>query len=178
MKIITIVLGALMLIGGVYCMFAPIETYASLSWLIGAAMIAEGIASIITWNDRRRYGLADGWTLAGAIVSIVLGVFLIGSYAARFAVDLFIAYMIAIWLVVGGIARIVAAINIRNYQNQMGSNAIPTNWVALLILGILVTILGVLCIFNPTSVMVGVGFMLGISIVCMGVGLIGVGARM
>ena len=178
MKAITIILGAVMVIGGVYCMFAPVETYSTLSWLIGAAMIVEGVAGAITWNDRRRYGFADGWTLAGAIVSIALGVFLLGSYAARFAVDLFIAYLIAAWLVFGGITRIAAALRIRGFRGRMGVGGISTNWVALLALGVLIAVLGVLCIFNPTSVMVGVGFMLGLSIVCVGAGLVARGAMM
>lgn len=178
MKIASIVFGALLLIGGVYCMFAPIETYAALSWLIGAAMLIEGIASAVTWNERRKFGFADGWTLVGAIVSIVLGVFLLGSFAARFAVDMFIAILIAIWLIVAGVARIASAISIRNYQNQMGRGSIPVNWVALLVMGILIAILGVLCVINPTSVMVGVGFLLGLSIVCVGAGLIARGVMM
>lgn len=178
MKAITIILGAIMLVGGVYCMIAPIETYSTLSWLIGAAMIVEGVGSALSWSERRRYGLADGWTLVGAIVSIVLGVFLLGSYAAQYAVDLFIAYIIAIWLVIGGVTRIAASIGIRNYQNQMGLGPAPINWVALLCLGILIVILGVLCIFNPTSVMVGVGFLLGLAIVFVGTGLLVRGMRM
>ncbi|MBR0405378.1 MAG: DUF308 domain-containing protein [Eggerthellaceae bacterium] len=178
MKAITIVMGAMMLVGGVYCMFAPIETYSALSWLIGAAMIVEGVGSALSWSERRRFGLADGWTLIGAIVSIALGVFLLGSYAAQYAVDLFIAYIIAIWLVIGGITRIAAAIGIRNYQNQMGAGPTAVNWVALLGLGVLIVILGVLCIFNPTSVMASVGFLLGLAIVFVGAGLVVRGVRM
>lgn len=178
MKFLMIILGAMMLIGGIYCMFAPIATYSTLSWLIGAAMVIEGIGSALSWNERRKYGLADGWTMVGAIVSIILGVFLLGSFALQFAVDLFIAYLIAIWLVVGGIARIAAAISIRNHQGQMRAGAVPVSWFGLLALGILIAILGVLCIINPTSVMVGVGFMLGLSIVCVGVGIIVRGMQM
>ena len=178
MKAITIVFGIMILIGGVYCMFAPIETYSTLSWLIGAAMIFEGVGNALSWNARRKLGLADGWTLAGAIVSIALGIFLLGSFAMQYAVDLFIAYIIAIWLVIGGITRIAASIGIRNFQNEMSPGPSPFNWVALLCLGILIVILGVLCIFNPTSVMVGVGFLLGLAIVFVGAGLVVRGMRM
>ena len=178
MRVITIILGALLLIGGIYCMFAPIATYSALGWLIGFAMIVEGIGSVIVWNDRRRLGLADGWTLAGAILSIVLGVFLLGSFAAQFALDLFIAYLIAIWLVFGGIARIAAALSIRKYQKEtMGADAPSSGWIGLLVIGILIIILGILCIFNPTSIMISVGLLLGLSIVCTGAGLIANGAR-
>ena len=106
MKVVTIVLGALLLLGGLYCMFAPVATYSALGWLIGLSMIVEGVGDIVMWNNWRKEGFSNGWMLAGGIVSIVFGVFLLGSSVAQFAVDLFIAYLIAIWLVIGGIAAI------------------------------------------------------------------------
>ena len=178
MKIIVIILGVLMFIGGVYCVITPIATYAVLAWLIGLAMLVEGIGSVVTWNDLRSRGFADGWTLAGAIVSIILGVILLVSYAAQWAVDVFIAYMIAAWLVIGGIMRIVAALKLRKVKNDPGYRSLDMNWGVLLVLGILVTILGILCLFNPLSVMVGVGFMLGVSIICVGIDLFAHGILM
>ena len=64
MRIIKVILGVLLAVGGIYCMFTPIATYSTLAWLIGLAMIAEGVASVITWSSRRELGLANGWTLA------------------------------------------------------------------------------------------------------------------
>ena len=173
MKVITIIMGILLAVGGIFCMFSPVATYASLGWLIGASMIMEGVASIIMWSELRRAGFANGWTLAGAIISLVLGIFVLGSYAMQFSIDLFIAYLIAIWLAVGGIMRIIDAINLRKL-NVPGSSS----WVILLLLGILTTILGVLCISNPLAIMVGVGFTMGLSIVGMGAGLIVAATRM
>ena len=167
MRIIKVVLGALLAVGGIYCMLTPIATYSVLAWLIGLAMIVEGVGGIITWSSRRELGLANGWTLAGSIVSIVLGVVLLGSYVLQFALDAFIAYLIAIWLVVAGITRIVAAIAVRS-QGKEGTSG----WIAQIVLGVLIAILGVLCIFNPLSVVAGVGMMLGISIVFVGIDLV------
>ncbi len=167
MRIIKVVLGVLLAVGGIYCMFTPIATYSVLAWLIGLAMIVEGVGGVITWNTRRELGLANGWTLAGSIVSIVLGMVLLGSYVLQFAIDAFIAYLIAIWLVVAGITRIVAAIAVRS-QGKEGASG----WIAQIALGVLIAILGVLCIFNPLSVVAGVGMMLGISIVFVGIDLV------
>ena len=167
MRIIKVVLGALLAVGGIYCMLTPIATYSVLAWLIGLAMIVEGVGGIITWSSRRELGLANGWTLAGSIVSIVLGVVLLGSYVLQFALDAFIAYLIAIWLVVAGVTRIVAAIAVRS-QGKEGASG----WIAQIVLGVLIAILGVLCIFNPLSVVAGVGMMLGISIVFVGIDLV------
>ena len=168
MRIIKVILGVMLAVGGIYCMMTPITTYSVIAWLIGLAMIVEGVGGIVTWMERRRLGLANGWTLAGAIVSLVLGIALLGSYMLQFAVDAFIAYLIAIWLVVAGIARIVAAIGARNSQLQPGAGSM----VLQIVLGVLIAILGVLCIFNPLSVVAGVGMMLGISIVVVGVDLV------
>ncbi len=177
MKILSIVLGVLLAIGGVYCLMTPIATYSVLSWLIGLAMLVEGIGSVVTWNDRRKLGFADGWTLLGAIVSIILGCILLVSYVAQFAVDLFIAYMIAAWFVIGGITRIIAAVKLRQFRDATGS-AIDGSWGLLLVLGIIIVILGVLCLFNPLAVMVGVGAMLGVAIIFSGIDLIVRGIQM
>ncbi len=167
-----------MLVGGVYCLMTPIATYAALSWLIGLAMVVEGVGSAVTWGRRRALGLADGWTLVGAVISIILGAILLVSFAAQFAVDMFIAYLIAAWLVVGGITRIVAAMGIRSHNLDPRNEPVPVNWGLLLVMGILVVILGVLCLFNPLSVMVGVGTILGVSIIFVGVDIIAHGIQM
>jgi len=179
MRIVSFILGALLLIGGVYCLFTPIQTYATISWLIGLSMIVEGVGDIILWNEWRKQGQASGWMLAGAIVSIVLGVMLLGSFAAQVAIDVFIAYFIAIWLVIGGIARIVTALSIRKSQTAHPAlSSDQPSWGVLLALGILNVILGVLCLFNPLAIMIGVGIMLGVSIVCVGGGLIALAVNM
>ncbi|MBQ9001144.1 MAG: DUF308 domain-containing protein [Eggerthellaceae bacterium] len=174
MKVITIILGGLLVVGGIYCVFSPVATYSAISWLIGLSMVVEGVGGIITWSDRRKLGLANGWTLAGAIISILLGVFLLGSFLMRFAVDMFIAYLIAIWLVVAGVTRIVAAIAVRNSEGAAGAKG----WIGQVVLGVLIVILGILCIFNPLSIWAGVGLMLGLSIVLVGIGTIMVGFEM
>ena len=174
MKVVTIILGVLLVVGGLYCMFTPVATYAALSWVIGLSMVVEGVGSVVTWSSMRKEGLANGWTLASAILSIALGVFLLGSYVLQFAVDMFIAYLIAIWLAFSGIARIVAAISVRSSLGKERSRG----WVLQIVLGVLVVILGVLCIFNPLSIMAGVGLMLGISVVLVGAGLIAIGAEL
>lgn len=178
MKIATIVLGILTLALGVYCLITPIGTYSTIGWLIGLVMLIEGIASVATWNNRRKYGFADGWTLAGAIVSVILGCFLLFSFIAQWAVDLFIAYVIAAWFVIGGITRIIAAFKLREFNKQASYEVEGSNWVLLLIMGVLVTVFGVLCIFEPVTIMVGIGIMIGVAIIVLGIDLIVRGIRM
>ena len=178
MKIATIVLGVLLGVLGIYCMITPVETYSVIGWVIGFSMLVEGIGSAITWNERRKYGLADGWTLVGAIASIVLGVFLLGSYVAQLAVDYFIAYVIAAWLIIAGVTRVIAGVNVHSMQRANGADAFGSNWGIMVVFGVLVILFGVLCVINPTALMAGVGFMLGMSILIVGLGFISRGMQM
>lgn len=174
MKIITIVMGILLAVGGVYCMMTPAATYAALGWVIGFSMLVEGIGSVVTWSSLRRLGLANGWTLAAAIISIVLGIFLLSSYALQYAVDMYIAYMIAIWLVFAGVSRIVIAAAMRSRQGKEQARG----WILHAVLGALIAVMGVLCIFNPLSIVAGVGLMIGMSIVFTGAALIAIGVEL
>lgn len=177
MKVVSIVFGILLLAGGIYCLFAPVTAYSAISWLVGIAMLVEGIGSVISWNDRRRFGFADGWTLLGAIVSIILGCFLLFSFVAQYAVDLIIAYIIAAWLVFGGVTRIAAALRLRSFASTMSGGLVDASWGGLFLLGVVVTILGVLCFFNPLALMASVGALLGITIICLGAGFLVHGLR-
>ena len=170
LKIIGVAIGVALVAGGIYCLFTPVETFDTLGWFIGFIMMVEGVSSILTWNERRRMGFADGWTLVGAIISVILGVFVIGSMAVQFAIDTFLAYLVAFWLVLGGVARIIAAFGLRKFQ-KAGNDA-GTHWIVLLLLGALIVVMGVLCFIHPTYAMAGVGIILGIAIIVTGCSII------
>ena len=171
MKAITIILGILLAVGGIYCMLTPAATYAALGWIIGFSMLVEGVGSIVAWSSFRRLGLANGWTLAAAIISVVMGIFLLSSYALQFAVDMYIAYLIAIWLVFAGVSRIVIAVGMRSRRGKDQARG----WVLHAVLGALIAVMGILCIFNPLSIVAGVGMTMGMSIVLTGAALVAVG---
>ena len=173
MKILAIILGVLLAIGGFYCMFAPVATYEALIWLFAVGMIVDGVARIVVWNEQRKAGTASGWTLAGGIITIILGIFLLGSFLAQVALGVFFAYLIAVGMVVGGITRIIAAFQIRN----AGPFAGQSSWVAILVLGLLTTCLGVWFVINPGAVVITTGFLMGLSIIFSGIALVVAGIQ-
>ena len=167
-RILAIILGAFMIVGGVYCLILPEATYLSLAWVIGVIMVADGIADIATWIRIKQFGLSNGWLLAGAILSIACGIFIVLSAAAQLVVDLFIAYMVAIWLIITGVIRMVFAWRVRKARQEFGLVTLGRNWWIPFVLGILLVVLGVLGCVNPTIVMVGIGILLGVSIIMTG----------
>lgn len=141
-----------------------------LGWLIGLVMLIEGVFNALSWNDRRKLGLADGWSLLGAIISIVLGACVIGSMAVQYAFDTFLAYMVAAWLAFSGIMRIAGALSMRKmYQH---GNVYGANWLSSLLLGVIILVLGVACFVQPALAMAYIGILLGIAILITGIGII------
>ena len=112
-KIVACILGVVLVIGGIYCLVTPAQTYMALGWLIGAFMLIEGIGSAITWFDRHKAGRTDFITLIGAIISIILGCITLGSMGLQYAFDLFIAYMAALWMVINGVIRAASSLALR-----------------------------------------------------------------
>ena len=62
-KILMFILGLLVLIGGIYCVARPGLTYLSMVWVIGFVMFFHAIEDIVTYGERKRLGIADGWNL-------------------------------------------------------------------------------------------------------------------
>lgn len=175
-NVIAIILGIIVVIGGIYCLMTPGITYLSLAWLLGLVMVVDGIANIVTWFQLRKDGYSNGWALAAAVVSVVLGVVVLCSFAVQMAVDLFIAYMLAAWLIVSGIARILFGWRMRTLHKKMDTQIIGKNWWAAFVLGILLVIVGVLSLVNPTALMLATGMMIGLAIIIAGVSVIALAA--
>jgi len=170
MKIVGIILGILLIISGIYCAITPLATFAALGWLVGAVMVVEGVGGIMNFFARRKLGLVSGWTLVGAIASLALGICVLFNIVLRVGIDTMIAYLVSIWLIVIGIMRAVAAIHLRN-ERHAGSQ-VGSNWGLILALGILITIIGVICFFYPLLAMEGVGIWMGFGIASTGASMV------
>ena len=163
-KILLFIFGALMIVCGFYYLFHPTDAFATVGYIIGISMIFEAIGTFCYWGELRRAGLGDGWLLFGAIVSLVLGFYVLNSPRTQVGIDIFVAYYVAAWLFVDGIVLICRAHKIRKFHKNWDTVTVGTHWYLPLILGILMGVLGVLCMFKPliSATMLGVFMALGI----------------
>ena len=175
-RIVTFILGILMIMTGMFCLMNPAITYMTLGYIIGINMIVDAIGCIVIWNERKNQGESDGWMLAGAILSLLFGIALIGSNAMQIAVDMIIVYIAAIWLILIGIISVVLSNRLRTFQNAPGSEDIGKRWWLPLITGVLLIICGVLGFVNPAGLIVAIGIQMGLTIIILGVNLIAVSA--
>ncbi|MBO7675203.1 MAG: DUF308 domain-containing protein [Atopobiaceae bacterium] len=167
-----IISGVLIILLGVMCLFTPIVSYGVVSWMVAVALLADGVSKILLYNDFKKAGVSDIWALVGGICSVLLGVMLVFSGVARVAVDVMVAYMASIWLLVGGCVRIARSFQMRQASRVMRAQVLGANWDLALVVGILMVVLGILCLANPVIVMVTLGLQIGASLVLGGIGLI------
>src|SRR3954451_14870794 len=66
-----VLIGVLYIIGGVYLMFNPVLTVASLTLVLAAIFLVEGILEIIAYFQARRIG-GSMWLLLDGIVTVIL----------------------------------------------------------------------------------------------------------
>ncbi len=171
-KALAIILGILMIVSGVYCMMAPEIMFLTIGWVLGINMIADAIGNIATWSARRRIGLADGWTLAAGIISLIFGIALVGSESMQLAVDAFVAYMAASWLILIGMLRIVRALQLRRIHVELPGEVVAGYWWVPLVSGILLLIVGAFGLANPSVAAVAIGTVIGMSATVAGVNLV------
>ena len=174
-KICTIILGIAMACMGIYCIATPGATYMELGYVIGLSMLLDGIGRCIEWWQSRKTGEASGLSLATAIISLVLGIILIGNNAMQIAVDVFIAYLAAIWVLALGIIRVCFALKARKVHKEFDTLILGKHWGVALAYGIILIVLGLICLANPSITIFSIGLGIGLSILVTGTNLITLG---
>ena len=164
-KVLGIILGVLMCIGGFYCLMAPGLAFSSLTVVFGITLIEAAIAYFVFWLKTRDLPVSTTKLLINAILSLIAGISLLTNIFTQLFVETFILYMIAIVMAARGIIQIAHAFDIKK--------AIPgSNWVLNLICGILVTISGIMCIINLLVLSLTIGIVIAMDIFTAGISLI------
>ena len=179
-KIISVILGVLMIAAGIYCFFTPVETSSIIPFVLGIVMIVDGIGRIVTWFDIRGAMRQSAWVLVSAILSLLFGLLLIFSPVLQMSIGVSVILLTGWWLLALGIIRIVHAFHLRRIKrasDEFGlGGVIGSDWWIALILGILLVIFGIIVILNPLLGLGVIGVLVGCSIITAGVNLIYLGS--
>lgn len=138
---------------GITLLVQPDASVLALVWAFGILSLADGLVSLFS-VFRRDLALPRWLLLLYALVSIAFGVLAI-LQPAEMATALL--WVLALWLIIAGIARIVFAIQVRKL--------VQGEWL-LVLSGILVILLGVLFFANPgislrvIAIWIGIGALL------------------
>ena len=167
-KVLAVLLGILMIGAGVTCLFQPAYTSLILGYALGLAMIFDAVGGFISWHREKQAGQPAAFILVSAILSAVFGFFVLNNVILQGLVDIFIVYYFAVWLLIHGILDIF---QIRRLQ-KAGGERLGLHWGIQLVLGILVSVFGVICLIEPIIAASLIGIFIGLGIITAGASLI------
>lgn len=142
--------GLVALVFGAVAILQPLAAATALAWAIGVMAVVEGVISLVALFGGNS-GVSRGWLAVYALASLVFGVLAVINPLATASV---LVLLLAVWLIVAGIHRIVFAVRVRRH--------IQGEWL-LILSGVLAIALGALLVANPlagvavTTLWIGIG---------------------
>lgn len=163
MAVLSIIVGAIITVGGIICFFTPFATFMAAGYIIGIMLFIYGIIALIR-SIQKRAGVPAYITSALAIFVGFLAVFRPGG---TLVIDMLILVFIAIWFIVQGATSIYISIKRRKELPGWGFG---------LASGIFGLAAGVLSFIFPQVEMFAVGILIAIFLIEAGISLITVGS--
>lgn len=173
MKVITIVLGILTLIGGIVALFTPSANFLAIGWLLGLVLLIVGIEAVIIYFAYRKKRFVSSAELILGVVAAVMGVLLLINQNMQFFAEAIFVYVFAVWLLIGGVTRVVLSIERRD-----GILKKSGFWVWTLIAGVLELGLGIYAFIHPMFSAVAIGWLMALFIIMIGIDMIAFGTTM
>lgn len=175
-KFLVILLGVVLVIGGIFCLFTPITTFLTTGYIVGVFILCDAIANISAWFSIKKYVNISGWYLFGAIVSAIFGILVIVNVRMQFAVDMAIVYIVCAWIIMLAATRIMLALKIKKFNDLLPNAFKNSRWISLILVGILMIIFAIICMLQPGIMSVILGVLISWTIIFNGVSLITLGS--
>lgn len=159
MKVLSYILGGLLIIAGIFCMFNPAETVVATGYVMAILLLVYGIIGILNVIMKRTLPIF----LLASIPATIIGIIALVRPGTTLVFDAFMVYLFAAWFVVEGITSIIMAVKTRLFNR---------GWVLTLIIGILSVIVGIYSFVHPNVSLFAIGILIGIYLVMAGIDLI------
>ena len=162
---VLVLYGVIGVLFGIAAFMWPAKTAVAMAWAFGVMAIAEGVLSALALFDRN-VSVSKGWLALYALASLAFGLVAVSNPVVTAGVLLLI---LAAWLLVAGIYRIVLAIRIRK--------EVTGEWMIALS-GVLAILLAVLFVARPAVGLVTVALWIGVAALFYGVLLVMAGFKL
>ncbi|MFT3750661.1 MAG: DUF308 domain-containing protein [Agriterribacter sp.] len=130
--------GVLLVGVGIWVFLSPLAAYLSLSILFAAGMLITGCFEIAFAVSARKSLHGWSWTLAGGILDLIIGVYLLIYPSVSMSV---LSLILGFWLLIRGGSAIGLAFEMKLYK--------APDWSWLLVLGILIALFGIMVLAVP-----------------------------
>ncbi len=165
MTVLSIIMGVLLIIGGIGCMFTPFATFLSAGMMMAIMMFVYGIVGVVRFFHKDS-GVLE---LIASILAIIVGIIAIVRPGSTLVLDSFVLTMISVWLLVKGVLDIVISIQAKNEVKGWGWGVAA---------GVLSIIAGVLSFINPVVTALTMGVLMGLYFVESGIDMIVFGSAL
>lgn len=166
-KIIRLVIGIALACAGIYCIASPGITVAVMAWIAGILMIVMALNRIGVWQERKALGFAENYELVSAILSLLFGAALIISNFFQIMVSTFIIYILAAWIAMLGIFRLLVASNLRRMEADISVRI--NNYNGQMITGVLLILVAIVFFIRPDIMAAIIGIFIGACLLVFGV---------
>lgn len=157
-KIWLLISGILLIVLGVVCMCYPAQTLFATAWLIGCFTLLSGILRMVFTFKTERFMPNSGTRMLSGLFQVILGIFFLCN---NLLVTLSLPLVFSLWVIMEGV---FVAVQSFDYKKV----GFP-NWWALLLLGIVVVVLGFLCLRNLDAAGKTMSLMIGLGVILLGV---------
>ncbi len=161
MKVFTIVLGVLIAICGLSCMFTPLITFLEAGYFLVILLFVYGTVGIIRSVSNKTYGL----DFVFDILSIILGIVILVVPGLKLMTDGMLIYLMAFWFMLQGVINIFQSFRQKKMTKGLG-------WVWTLTLGILGLLVGSYSVVHPMLLALTFGILVGVYFIESGISMI------
>ena len=112
---LSLILGILYIIVALCLLFAPGSSYIALSVIFSISMLISGIIEIIFSISNRRSISSWGWYLAGGIIDLILGIYLVAYPLLSMEV---IPFIVAFWMMFRGFSATGYSMDLKRYGTR------------------------------------------------------------
>ncbi len=165
-RIVQLIIGVSLTAVGVYCILTPSITIAAFAWIIGIFMIVHALSHIGVWRERRALGFGEKYELICSILSLIFGVALIASNFFQTMVSTFIIYILAAWIAMIGIFRLLTASSLRKLEADISIRI--NNYHFQMMEGVLLILIAAVIFIRPSIIATMIGIFIGACLVLFG----------
>jgi len=157
-KIWLAIAGVALIAVGIVCLCNPVETLFASAWLLGCLITISGIFMLVFTIRTQLFLPNSGTRMLSALLQIAIGTFFLFNNTA---LTVSLPFVFAFWVLVEGITLIIESFDFKKFMF--------TYWWCILILGILITFLGLAGLRNPEFAGVTLTTLIGIGLILVGV---------
>ena len=154
---LSLILGILYIIVALCLPFAPGSSYIALSVIFSISMLISGIIEIIFSISNRRGISSWGWYLAGGIIDLILGIYLVAYPLLSMEV---IPFIVAFWMMFRGFSATGYSMDLKRYGTR--------EWGWYMGFGILAIICSLIILWQPAVGALYVIYMLAFTFLIIG----------